>query len=256
MAGSCISAQLYSVRQYTQTPKDIAETFAKIKAIGYQAVQISGFGPYDANEVAKMLKDNDLICASTHVSFERLSEHTDEVIEELHLWECKHTAIASMPRDFHSPEGLIDFAKKAEHLGRKLSDAGITLSYHNHNFEFKKTAGKTWLEILYENADPAYLKAEIDTYWVQAGGGDPAEWITKLSGRVPALHLKDMVIGPDNKQRFAEIGEGNMNWSAILAAAEKAGVEWYCVEQDDCYERNPFDSLKISLENLQKMGLK
>ena len=68
------------------------------------------------------------------------------------------------------------------------------------------------------------------------------------------LHLKDMTMGPDGV-RMAEIGEGNLNWPAILAAAKDAGVQWYCIEQDDCYERDPFDSLKISLDNLQCMGI-
>ena len=57
------------------------------------------------------------------------------------------------------------------------------------------------------------------------------------------------------EQRMAEIGEGNMNWVAILAAADEAGVEWYLVEQDDCYERDPFESLAISNRNLREMGL-
>jgi sugar phosphate isomerase/epimerase len=65
-----------------------------------------------------------------------------------------------------------------------------------------------------------------------------------------------MVYGPDGKVRFAEIGEGNLNWPAILQAAREAGVQWYCIEQDECYERDPFDSLKLSLDNLRAMGLK
>jgi sugar phosphate isomerase/epimerase len=99
------------------------------------------------------------------------------------------------------------------------------------------------------------LKAEIDVYWIQAGGGDPAAWIRKCAGREPLLHLKDMAVGPGREQRMAEIGEGNMNWSAILQAAEESGVEWYLVEQDHCYGRDPFESLAISYRNLRAMGL-
>ncbi len=122
--------------------------------------------------------------------------------------------------------------------------------------EFAKAGGKTWLEIIYDKTDPKNLQAELDTYWVQAGGGDPAEWIRKYAGRLSVLHIKDMIIASGDQQRFAEIGEGNLNWPAILAAAKDAGVEWYCVEQDDCYDSDPFDALKISLENLHQMGLK
>jgi sugar phosphate isomerase/epimerase len=161
-----------------------------------------------------------------------------------------------MPNEYRSEEGVVRFARQATDVGRKLSQAGMDFSYHNHNFEFTRTGKKTWLELIYENSDPRYVKAEIDTYWVQAGGGDPAWWIARYPRRQPILHLKDMVYGPDGKVRFAEIGEGNLNWPAILQAARHAGVQWYCIEQDECYERDPFDSLKLSLDNLRAMGLK
>jgi sugar phosphate isomerase/epimerase len=110
------------------------------------------------------------------------------------------------------------------------------------------------LALLYEKAPAEKLKAEIDVYWIQAGGGDPAEWIRCCAGRQPLLHLKDMTVGPEREQRMAEVGEGNMNWQAILDAAREGGVEWCLVEQDNCYERNPFESLEISYHNLVRMG--
>ncbi|UCD39610.1 MAG: hypothetical protein JSV87_04140, partial [Candidatus Bathyarchaeota archaeon] len=64
-----------------------------------------------------------------------------------------------------------------------------------------------------------------------------------------------MIVTPKREQRFAEIGEGNMNWQAIIEAAEESGVEWYLVEQDNCYGRDPFESLRISHRNLKAMGL-
>ena len=256
MANSCIAVQMYTLREFLKTPDDIAETLAKVRAIGYEAVQISGFGPCDPAEVAKMLESEGLICASSQTSLQRLEEELDGFIEEHHLWGCKHTAITSMPEEFRNPDGIPAFAAKADEIGAKLAEAGITLAYHNHNFEFAKAGGKTWLEIIYDNTDPKNLQAELDTYWVQSGGGDPAELIRKYAGRLSVLHIKDMIIASGAQQRFAEIGEGNLNWPAILAAAKDAGVEWYCVEQDDCYDRDPFESLKISLDNLHRMGLK
>ncbi len=95
--------------------------------------------------------------------------------------------------------------------------------------------------------------AEIDIYWVQHGGSDPAAWIEKVSQRMPVVHLKDMVI-LDNTQTMAEVGEGNLNWKRILSACKQADVEWYAVEQDVC-QRDPFESLKISYDNLRAMGV-
>jgi sugar phosphate isomerase/epimerase len=134
-----------------------------------------------------------------------------------------------------------------------LYGAGLTFSYHNHSFEFERFGGRTGLAIIYEESDPRYLQAELDTYWVQHGGADPILWINKLAQRMPVIHLKDMAI-IDNQQAMAEVGEGNLNWPGILAACQEIGVEWYAVEQDIC-RRDPFESLKISYENLRAMGL-
>lgn len=251
-----LAAQMYTLRKFTQSPEDIAGTLAKVRAIGYEAIQISAFGPCDPAELAKMLKGEGLAVCSTHTAWQRFVDEIDKVIEEHRMWGCKHPAIGGMPNEYRSAEGVVKFAALATDVGEKLAQAGMDFSYHNHNHEFVKVGGKTLLEMLYESSDARYLKAEIDTYWVQAGGGDPAAWIRKYAGRMPVLHLKDMVMGPDGKVRMAEIGEGNLNWPEILAAAKDAGVQWYCIEQDECYERDPFDSLKISLENLHQMGLK
>ena len=113
--------------------------------------------------------------------------------------------------------------------------------------------GRTGLEILYDESDPDLLKSELDTYWIQHGGGDPAAWIRNLKGRIPTIHVKDMEM-QGSTQLFAEVGEGNLNWSAILEASRDSGVEWYIVEQDTC-QRDPFESLGISLKNLKAMGV-
>lgn len=255
MPQSVIAAQMYTLREYTKTAADAAKTLKRVRDIGYQAVQISGFGPMPPADVAKMLQDNGLTCCSTHMGWNEFRNETDKLIDTHRLWGCTHPAIGSMPKDYRSAEGVLKFAAEANEVGKKIADAGMDFSYHNHEFEFNKANGKTWLAILMEKTDPRYLKIELDTHWIQTGGGDPAWWVGQMAGRMPILHLKDYVIGPDGR-RFAEIGEGNINWQPILAAAKKIGVEWYCVEQDSCYERDPFDSLKLSLDNLNAMGLK
>lgn len=109
--------------------------------------------------------------------------------------------------------------------------------------------------MLYDAADPAILKAEIDVFWIVAGGGDPVAWIDRCAGREPLVHFKDFVVAADGERRMAEIGEGNLNWPKIIESCEAAGVEHALVEQDLCYERDPFDSLAISYRNLKEMGL-
>lgn len=255
MSRPVLGAQLYTVRQFTKTASDLAKTLRKIADIGYKAIQISGIGPIDPREVAEIVRDAGLIVAATHVPWNRLLNDLDGVIEEHKLYGCRHVAIGGLPKEYYSVDGLKRFLDELASIAERLAREGMDFSYHNHNHELAKYGRKTWLEMLIEESDPDQLKLEIDTYWIQAGGGDPAAWIRKCAGRIPLLHLKDMIVTPDRQQRFAEVGEGNLNWPAILQAARESGVEWYLVEQDNCYERDPFESLAISYRNLREMGL-
>ena len=254
MAKPIIGAQLYTLRDFCQNLPDIVETFKKVRAIGYTTVQLSGLGPVDPKELAKVLQDSDLTVAATHVGWDRFLNELDTVIEEHNLWACKHPAIGGLSEDYRTEEGLKRFIDELGPVAAKLKAVGMDFSYHNHNHELTRIGRSTWLAALYAGTSPDMLKAEIDTYWIQAGGGDPAEWVKACAGREPLLHCKDMCITPQREQRYAEIGEGNLNWPAILKAAEDGGVECLLVEQDVCYERDPFESLKISYNNLKAMG--
>ena len=260
MTPTVLAAQLYTIRDFTKTREDFAASMKKIRGIGYQAVQVSSIGDISHADVKRITDDNGLTICNTHISYERLQNDLDAVIEQHKLWNSRHVALGSMPLELRGSEaGYQTFAEIASRIGEKLAAAGLSFSYHNHSFEFIQFGGRSGLEILYDESDPKYLQAEIDTYWIQHGGADPAVWIDKMANRMPAIHLKDMTMLPDNndwrpQQAMAEVGEGNMNFAGILDACRRAGVEWYAVEQDIC-QRDPFESLAISYRNLRAMGL-
>jgi sugar phosphate isomerase/epimerase len=256
MARAVLGAQLYTVRAFTRNIADIAATLKKVARIGYTAVQISAFGPADPKDVASAVADAGVIVAATHVGWDRFRKDIDAVIAEHKLWGCNHPAVGGLPPEYATADGLKRFLEEVVPVAEALAAEGMDFSYHNHNHEFARIGEKTWLETLYDESDPSILKAELDVYWVQAGGGDPAAWVDRCAGREPLLHLKDMAISADGKQQMAEIGEGNLNWPAILAAAADGGVEYCLVEQDDTYGRDPFECLATSYRNLKAMGLK
>jgi len=252
-----LAAQLYTLREFTKTPADIARTLSRVKKIGYDAVQVSGFGPIDAKELAKILDSEGLICCATHTPPDRMKNEFEKVIEAHHLWKCKYTAIGGLFLESYTAQTWIDFAKGYNELAARFKGAGgPEIGYHNHGHEFASFNGKTGMQIMMENFTPD-IWMEIDTYWVQYGGADPIEWIKKCKGRLPCIHLKDMTMKPTREgiQLMAEIGEGNMNWPGILGACKEIGVQWYIIEQDEC-QRDPFESLTISLRNLRAMGMR
>ena len=250
-----IAAQLYTLREHLQTPEEIDESLKKVKDMGYNAVQVSGLGEIKPEKLKEIVDKYDLKICATHISFDRLQNDLEAVINEHKLWDCKYVGLGAMPREYAgSKEGFQKFAQEANKIARELKKNDLQFIYHNHNFEFNKFDDKIGLQILFEETDPEVFDFEIDTYWIQAGGGDPVYWINKMEDRMKVVHFKDMTVD-GWEPIMAEVGEGNLNWPKIVEACKEIGVEWCAVEQDKC-QRSPFESLEISLNNLKDMGLK
>lgn len=253
MKPSTIAAQMYTLREFTQTPEGLRTAFQKLKAIGYKAVQISGIGPIDPQLVKQYADEAGLAICATHVSWDRLTNDLETLAAEHKLWNCKYIGLGSLPAEYRtSLEGYRSFVRLASDIARTLQkEHGLQFIYHNHDFEFERVDVVTGIEVLLEESDAEALGFELDLYWVQAGGGNPVDWVRKVQGRMQVVHLKDMAI-VGRQQVFAEIGEGNMNYPDIIKTCRETGVEWYVVEQDVC-RRDPFESLEISLNYLQKL---
>jgi len=248
---SQVAAQLYTVRDHLKTEKDFAESIRKVRKIGYPAVQLSGLGPIPEEAVAKILAEEGIICASTHEDSQQILNEPTKTAERVRKYNCTSTAYAYPSGvKLDDLQDVLALAKCLNQAGRIMLEHGVTLSYHNHSIEFRRYGHRTMLEILYDETDPRYLQGEPDTYWIQYGGGDSVEWCERLKGRLPLLHMKDYKTTAESRPAFAEIGQGNLNWKKIVAAAEASGAQWYIVEQDRS-DGGPFDSLKMSFEYIR-----
>ncbi len=254
MPPSALAAQLYTVRDQVQTPAAIAKSCARVKKMGYDAVEVSALGPIETAELARILDGEGLVCAATHVSVE-LMRDVGACVAYHETLKCLYPAIGGAAELYQQPtlETYRLFARQYSQIAAALSPHGLKVGYHNHSHELARFGGYIGLDVLLEEADAA-VWFEIDTYWIAHGGGDPAAWIEKAAGRVPCLHLKDMAITADRQQLMCEVGDGNLNWPRILQACRAAGVQWYIVERDEG-ELDAFDSLQRSWENLKGMGV-
>lgn len=244
---------LYTLRDYVKTRDETLRTFDKIAEIGYQSVQVSGMDRdiMEPEEIAAELKQRGIQICATHEPGEDIINNTDKVIERLQKLGAKHTAYPYPGGvDVYDPQAVRTWIAQLDEAGQKLREAGLTLSYHNHHIEFLHIDGKTILDLIYEGTSPDNMKAELDTYWVQRGGGCILSWINKMKGRMPLLHLKDFCLTAEKEPDFAEIGSGNMDFPSIIKAAEAAGCEYYIVEQDTCHG-DPFDSIAQSFDYIK-----
>lgn len=247
-----VAVQLYTLREHLKTPADIAASLQKVRAIGYQAVQVSGVGPIAEADLVRLCRDNGLTICATHEGGDKILNEPQAVVDRLKRLDARITAYPHPAGiSFSTLDNVMDFCRRLNRAGKVLHEAGLTLCYHNHHTEFQRLAGKPVLEIIFAETDPRYLQGEPDTYWVQHGGGDPVGWCERLKGRLPILHLKDYTVLPDNRVTFTEIGNGNLNWQRIIAAADASGCQWYAVEQDTC-PGDPFVSIRQSFDFIRE----
>jgi sugar phosphate isomerase/epimerase len=245
-----IAVQLYTLRDFTETPDDFAITIKHVREIGYHAVELAGTAGLPPAEAAKIVRDAGLQICSSHESTEMILNQPQQVVDRLGEFGITH-AVYSYPAgvemsDVAQVEKMIAGLDAA---GAVLHRAGMTLCYHNHALEYFQRDGRTVLDDIFARTSPQHLQAELDIHWVQAGGGDPAEACRRLAGRLPLLHVKDYTVTAQGERQFAEVGHGNLNIPEILAAAKVAGCQWFIVEQDTT-PGDPVDSLAQSFRYL------
>lgn len=245
-----IGAQFYTIRDFCQNLTDFAESMKRIADIGYQYVQISGTCDYEPEWLKAELKKNGLACVITHTPADRLLSDPAGVAHSHDIFGCKYVGLGWNAYQLDKGDTPDAFYDKYIATARALKENGKYFMYHNHDQEFQKYNGKPVLEQMAEMFAPDEMGFTLDTYWITAGGGDPAWWIERLSGRVPCIHLKDFAYG----RKMAVIGEGNINFDRVFDRAETAGTEYMLVEQDDCNGEDPFACLTRSYQYLKARG--
>ena len=253
-----IGAQFYTIREHTRTLEDFEVSCQKIAKIGYKNVQISGT-PLAAKDMRPVLDHYGLRCVTSHKGYSDFTDRLDDVIEYNRTLGCDLCGLGSMPLDHcKSDEGVTAFLKSMESLCQRLKQEGLYFGYHNHAFEFVRLPGGIPFDRLVNETDPEVFHFIVDTYWIQVGGRTPQDVIKALGRRAMAVHLKDytvLVDGWDQKAKMTHIGDGSLDWTAILAACEQAGSRWAIVEQDDNHFNNdPFESLALSYQYLTAKG--
>lgn len=259
-------------------------TLKRLSDLGFNAVEISQIPMTEANvgeidrartelgmEIAALSAVLDAPVGSPN---ESLTDKFDKIVADCKRLSCSMVRIGMMPFSaMASKEALFDFCRRSNEMADRLGEAGIALYYHNHHNEFAKYDGQYVLDIIREKAPS--LKFELDVHWIQRGGKDPVKVLQDYAGLVDLVHLKDYRIGQMPAQafqaleegdysafmaaftgivQFAEVGEGNLDFKAIIDQALSSGTTYLLIEQDDQYGRSPFDCLATSRENLVRLG--
>lgn len=270
-----IALQVYSVREAAES--DFAATMQKIKDMGYQGVELAGLYGLPAEVVHETLNDIGLAAISAHVPFSELTGDFDQTIDNYIKIGCKYIAIPYLEdQDRPGSPGFAATIGKIRQIGEKCRDRGLTLLYHNHDFEFVRLDnGQYGLDYLYDTVEPELLQTELDTCWINVAGESPVEYIRKYAGRCPLVHFKDFhmsgnsddnrlyeLIGQEEpadnnenkgKFEFRPVGHGQQDIPALLEATVESGAAWIVVEQDMSVDRSPLEAAQMSIRYLRQL---
>lgn len=263
-----LGVQLYTVRMLM--PKDPRGTLAAIAGMGYSFVEP---GRGQLAQLEPHLKELKLSTPSVGLELPFVTgrppgasaptnapQSLDEAIAPLPEKGVRFAVISYVGKPERDAPGFYErFADQMNKAGETCRKHGVQLCYHHHSFEFDPAGGKRPFDTLVERFDPKLVHFEIDTFWLKIAGQDPAAMLGRLKGRVSLVHLKDIARGTAveynegkvPREAFKEVGNGELEWTGILKACEKAGVRHYIVEQD-WWPGDPLDSLKQSIAFLRR----
>ena len=224
-----IGVQLYSVRD--DMAKDFKGTLKKVKELGYDGVEFAGLFGNTPEQVKAMCAEIGLNPISAHVPLAEMLADVDKVIADYKAVGCTYIVVPYVTEE-RRPGGelFLQMVEEIRAIGQKCKEAGLTLLYHNHDFEFKKLeSGEYGLDYLYANVSSDLLQTELDQCWVKYSGLEPVEYLKKYPERIKMLHIKDDLV----------IGEsGKIDFEAIFKQFYKNGFKDYVVEQEMPYDKN------------------
>lgn len=263
-----LGIQLWTVKE--PAGKDLEGTLRAVHAAGFREIEFAGFYDKSAAEIGALLKKIGFSLVSMHAGAGDIAKKGDQILADAKTLGLRYIVCSSpgvSPEKDKLPweekmkaVDLNDWKWNADlfnKFGKQVSEAGMSFGYHNHSAEFKEFDGKTAFDHLYEMTDPKHVKIELDVGWVTVAQQDPIAILNKYKDRVIALHVKDVSkrMSADKDPPSVALGEGVVDWKAVIGTAKKNGTQAFFYEQEEPFTRPILESVKISGAYLQKLAV-
>lgn len=257
-----ISLQMYTLREFMTTPEQVDETLRRVAEIGYRYVQPSVPAFLTAKDFKALLDRHGLKADSFSYMSPDMTGGLGQILATAETLQTAFVRAGAIPMaESYTKEGFEHYAAKINPNGRLLRSHGLTYIYHFHAYEFVDLGGIRGIDILLEQTDPDAIHFQPDVHWMAAAGEEPSVTLDQFKGRAEYIHMQGYAILPDPEEKrpvarcTVPVGQGNLNWPGIVAAARRIGIEMFVVEQDDCYT-DAFESVRQSFEALRALGIK
>ena len=245
-----IGVQLYSVRGAMEQ-EGVEATLARIARIGYREVEFAGYFGRSATQIRDTLKGTGLVSPSVHVPLQLIkSPDFPKFVDNAALIGHKWINLAWLaPPERGSAEKYNAHADALLAAQRVARAAGLTMGYHNHEFEFDPLGSTNGYEILLDRTKGSGIQFEMDLYWMSVAGKDPISYWTRFPGQFPMVHVKDNAGAPTNAMQ--SVGAGTINWASLFEQRKLAGIEHFYVEHDN--PPDPWASITASMAYLKRL---
>ncbi len=236
-----LGLQLYSLRSQFKL-KGVTRTLDQVKEFGIKYAELAGTYDMPPEAFKAELASRGIEAVSGHYSYKRWKEEPDAIAAEAKILGLKYAGCAWA--DHKAPlteDQAADIVTTFNKAGAALAKVGITFFYHLHGFEFHPWKdGETLGDYIIQKTDPTTVKFQMDVLWIVFPGQDPVKLLEKYPGRWELMHLKDLrkgvatgdLSGKTDVTNDVTLGTGQMDWPSILAAAKKAGVKYYFIEDE------------------------
>ncbi len=238
-----IGVQLYTVRSLMA--QDFSGTLEAVAAAGYETVEFAGYFDHSPEEVRDLLGRLGLAAPAAHISLDALREDLAGIIAMAQT--VGHRYLIAPWLNPEQRASIDEYRKHAaffNEIGTACNDAGLRFGWHNHDFEFAPIDGTVPFDVLLDETDPELVDFEMDLFWTVKGGSDPLAYFERNPGRFALCHVKDMAADG----AMVDVGAGEIDFKAIFARSEQAGLEHYFVEHDT--PADPLASIKASYDHL------
>lgn len=222
-----IALQLYTVRD--ETARDFTGTLRQVAQFGYPAVEFAGYGGLSAEDMRALLDELGLRAPASHCL--RLDMDEAALAQQLAYAQtigCEYMVLPWIGPERFNEAQLPTLAKQLASIGQRCREAGLQFAYHTHDYSFRRRGDTYLLHDLLDSVEPALLAVELDLYWMVFAGSDPLPFLHQHGDRVPLLHLKDM----DASRDMTEVGDGTLDFAALISAGQARGTRWFIVEHD------------------------
>jgi sugar phosphate isomerase/epimerase len=252
-----IGLQMYSLRFFA--PTNAEAKLDKTRDLGFTAIEGGAPGRMAPDDYLKALAARGLKLVSTGADYNRLKTNPDAVVEQARKLGAKYVMCAWIPHDkgHFSEKNAREAIEVFNNVGAKLKAVGITFTYHCHGFEFQPFGDGTLFDLMMTETKPEIVSFQMDVFWAAQGGADPTKLLEKYGSRFKTMHVKDLrkgaaknLTGGAPDEDSVAIGEGEINWPAVLKAAQRAGVEYYFIEDE---AKEAVDQIPRSLRYLETL---